>query len=178
MTSKIFDLKEISAGAILHQLLLCPCDCHQPIFAYFNLAVIVMMNDNAGCEDDVCRWCYLGCRVKWRIPGRTLPPAASFASRHLHFYLSSFSHCCVFASTRHLLHSLPCWFNILHKLKRLATKDKRWGRNSKCSPDWRLRGEGCRSLSYQFVPKKPSPSTELKFIRNDDDRCHRSVMMM
>ena len=91
MTNQIFDLKEIGAGAILHQLLLCPCDCHQPIFAYFNLAVIVMMNENAGCDDDVCRWCYLGCRVKWRIPGRTLPPAASFASRHLHFYLSSFS---------------------------------------------------------------------------------------
>ena len=62
----------------------------------------------------------------------------------------------VFASTRHL-HSLSCWFNILHELKRLATKDKRWGRNSKCPPEWRLRGEGCWSLSYQFVPKNLRP---------------------
>ena len=98
---KIFDLKEIGAGAILHQLLLCPCDCHQPIFAYFNLAVIVMMNENAGCDNDVT-WgaeSSEGYQAGLFHLQPALPPGTCIST------FLAFPHCCVFASTRHL-HSL------------------------------------------------------------------------
>ena len=76
---KPFYLKKIGAGSILHQLLLRPCDCHKSIVTDLNLADMVqIMKDNVDFGK-----LYLGCRVQGRIPGRTLPPATSFASRHL-----------------------------------------------------------------------------------------------